>query len=229
MKEDSGRGGSKLIHDEVSVGDRLNIRGPRNHFRLKPAQFLLFVAGGIGITPLLPMIDEAERRGAPWRLLFLGRHRKRMPYLEDLVRSHPSNVYAWPSSERGRHNHDDIWQKLPAEDSYVYECGPDELLAGLEGSANQHQADSRPVVERLAARKVHQPNRRIDLKLGRSGKAVTVGENETVLDALNGEGANILSTCREGTCGTCEVRVLDGSPEQRDSVLSLRNASPTRP
>ncbi|MDT0169200.1 cytochrome P450 [Pseudarthrobacter sp. BRE9] len=222
LKEDNGRGGSKLIHDQVTVGDRLNIRGPRNHFRLKPAQFLLFIAGGIGITPLLPMTDAAERSGTPWRLLFLGRDRKRMPYLEDLVRSHPSNVYVWPSTERGRYNLDEIWQKLPAEGAYVYACGPDDLLAGLEDSANRHEADFKLVVERFVARKVeHQPNRRIDVKLGRSGKTVTVGENETVLDVLNREGANVLSTCREGTCGTCEVRVLDGTPEHRDSVLSL--------
>jgi cytochrome P450/ferredoxin-NADP reductase len=222
LKEDSGRGGSRLIHDQVKVGDRLSIRGPRNHFRLKPAQFLLFVAGGIGITPLLPMIEEAERRGTPWRLLFLGRDRKRMPYLEDLLHSHPANVYVWPSSERGRYNLDDIWSRIPAEDAFVYACGPNELLAALEESASRHDADFRLVVERFAAQKVeHLPNRPIDIQMSRTGKTVTVGVDENVLDVLNREGASILSTCREGTCGTCEVRVLEGVPEHRDSVLSL--------
>jgi cytochrome P450/ferredoxin-NADP reductase len=222
LKEDSGRGGSKLIHDQVKVGDRLSIRGPRNHFRLKPAQFLLFVAGGIGITPLLPMIEGAERRGTPWRLLFLGRDRKLMPYVEDLVQRHPANVYVWPSSERGRYNLDDIWSRIPAEDAFIYACGPNELLEGLEESAGRHDADFRLVVERFAAQKVeHLPNRPIEVQMSRTGKTVTVGVDENVLDVLNREGASILSTCREGTCGTCEVRVLEGVPEHRDSVLSL--------
>ncbi|MNW53529.1 Toluene-4-sulfonate monooxygenase system reductase subunit TsaB1 [compost metagenome] len=95
-------------------------------------------------------------------------------------------------------------------------------MAGLEDSANRHEADFKLVVERFTARKLeHQPNRRIDVTLGRSGKTLTVEDDESVLDVLNREGANILSTCREGTCGTCEVRVLDGVPEHRDSVLSL--------
>ncbi|MGC0239644.1 cytochrome P450/oxidoreductase [Arthrobacter sp. SD76] len=222
LREESGRGGSRLIHDQVQVGDRLHIRGPRNHFRLKPAAFFLFVAGGIGITPLLPMIEEAERRGTPWRLLYLGRDRKRMPYLAELEKHYASQIYVWPSQERGRYDLDDIWKRLPVDEAFVYACGPDELLVGLEESANRHEADFKLVVERFTARKVdHRPNRPIDVELARRGISITVSEEESILDALNATGANILSTCREGTCGTCEVRVLEGVPEHRDSVLTL--------
>jgi cytochrome P450/ferredoxin-NADP reductase len=222
LRESGGRGGSRLIHNEVQVGDQLRVRGPRNHFKLKPATFLLFIAGGIGITPLLPMVDQAERSGIPWRLLFLGRDRKRMPYLSDLEQHYASNIYAWPSRERGRYNLDDIWQRIPDEDALVYACGPDELLAALESSANRHGADFKLVVERFAARQVdHQRNRPIEVELARRGITVTVPEDASVLDVLNTAGANILSTCREGTCGTCEVPVLEGVPEHRDSVLSL--------
>lgn len=144
LREPAGRGGSIVIHGEVNVGDRLRMRGPRNHFRLRPADFLLFVAGGIGITPLLPMIEEAERRGTPWRLLYLGRSRKRMPYLQELQERYPASVYAWPSDERSRYPLDDIWLRIPDGASAVYACGPESLLSGLEDSARRHGFDERP-------------------------------------------------------------------------------------
>ena len=222
LREPSGRGGSIAVHDRIRPGDRLRIRGPRNHFRLRPADFVLFVAGGIGITPLLPMLEEVDRRGIEWRLLYLGKSRDRMPYLDALLERHRSSVYAWPNGERGRYDLDDIWARMPAGRSLVYACGPETLLTGLEDSARRHGFEDRVVVEWFTARKVaHEPNRPIDVVLARSGQTISVAEHVSVLDAVNGAGANVLSTCREGTCGTCEVRVLDGVPEHRDSVLSL--------
>ncbi len=222
LRERTGRGGSLAVHEQVRTGARLRIRGPRNHFRLRAADFVLFVAGGIGITPLLPMIEEVERRGVGWRLLYLGRSRDRMPYLDDLLERHRSSVYAWPSSDRGRYDLDDIWARMPTVRSLVYACGPEGLLSGLEDSARRHGFEDRVVVERFAPSVVsHEPNRPIDVVLARRGRTITVPEEVSVLDALNAAGANVLSTCREGTCGTCEVRVLEGVPEHRDSVLSL--------
>src|SRR4051812_43551406 len=222
LREDGGRGGSVAVHDRVRVGDRLRVRGPRNHFRLRPASTLVFVAGGIGITPLLPMIEEAAHSGSDWRLLYLGRSPDRMAYLDELTDRHGTRVEAWPSRDRGRLDLDRIWARLPEDDAYVYACGPEGLLAGLEESARGAGREGHLVVERFAARlAVHGPNRPFDVVLARSGTVVTVVEGDTVLDAVNRAGAGILSTCREGTCGTCEVGVLDGVPEHRDSVLSL--------
>ena len=222
LREPTGRGGSRQVHDAVRLGERLRIRGPRNHFRLRPASFALFVAGGIGITPLLPMIEEMERRNTDWRLLFLGRERRRMPYVRELLEQYGHRVYAWPSAERGRYDLDDVWRRMPPGDTAVYACGPEQLLSGLEESARRHGTENRLVVERFAPHRVdHAPNRPIEIELARSGRTVMVDANESVLDGLNRGGANILSTCREGTCGTCEVRVLEGVPEHRDSVLSL--------
>jgi cytochrome P450/ferredoxin-NADP reductase len=222
LREGAGRGGSIAVHDEVRVGDRLRIRGPRNHFRLRPASSLLFVAGGIGITPLLTMIEEAGHRGTDWHLVYLARSRERMAYLDELVARHPDRVEVWPSRELGRFDLGDLWTRLPARDGYVYACGPEQLLAGLEESARTAGRESQLVVERFAARPArHEPNRPFEVVLGRSGTVVAVAVDDTVLDAVNRAGATVLSTCREGTCGTCEVRVLDGVPEHRDSVLGL--------
>jgi ferredoxin len=111
---------------------------------------------------------------------------------------------------------------MPAGHSFVYACGPEGLLAALEDSARRHGAEDRVVVERFAARSVeHEPDRPFQVVLARRGVVVDVEERVSVLDALNAAGASVLSTCREGTCGTCEVRVIEGVPEHRDSVLSL--------
>jgi cytochrome P450/ferredoxin-NADP reductase len=222
LREPGGRGGSIAVHDDVRVGDRLHIRGPRNHFRLRPARALTFVAGGIGITPLLPMIEEAEHRGIQWHLLYLGRSRARMAYVDELTARHGARVQVWPSLDRGRFDLDDLWRHLPGSGAYVYACGPESLLSGLEASARRAGREDHLVVERFAPRHVaNEPNRAFEVVLARSGTAVTVGENDNLLDAVNRAGAAVLSTCREGTCGTCEARVVDGIPEHRDSVLSL--------
>jgi cytochrome P450/ferredoxin-NADP reductase len=222
LREAAGRGGSIAVHDQVGVGDRLRIRGPRNHFRLRPARSLVFVAGGIGITPLLPMINEAERRGAGWHLLYLGRSRDRMAYVDDLCRWHGPAIEVWPSRDRGRFPLDELWRRVPGHDAYVYACGPEALLSGLEDSARRAGREEQLIVERFAARPAeHAPNRPFQVVLAGRGQELTVGEHDSVLDAINKAGAGVLSTCREGTCGTCEVRVLDGIPEHRDSVLDL--------
>jgi cytochrome P450/ferredoxin-NADP reductase len=222
LREAAGRGGSIAVHDQVRVGGRLRVRGPRNHFRLRPAKSLVFVAGGIGITPLLPMISEAERLGTEWHLLYLGRSRDRMAYADELSRWHGSAIEVWPSRDRGRFPLNELWRRVPRDDAYVYACGPEGLLSGLEDSARRAGREEQLVVERFAARAAaYEPNRPFEVVLARRGDALAVGEDDSVLDVINQAGANVLSTCREGTCGTCEVRVLDGIPEHRDSVLSL--------
>jgi ferredoxin-NADP reductase len=222
LREQAGRGGSAYVHDQLEVGDLVGVGGPRNNFALVPSEQYLFVAGGIGITPLLPMIEEAAHRGTDWRLLYLARSRERMAYVDDLLALHPDRVEVWPSRELGRFDLASVWARLPQQDAYVYACGPEELLSGLEESARAAGRESQVVVERFAARPAaFEPNRPFEVTLARSGTVVTVAEDDTVLDAVNRVGANVLSTCREGTCGTCEVRVLDGVPEHRDSVLGL--------
>jgi len=142
--------------------------------------------------------------------------------VEAAVARHPGRVEVWPSRELGRFDLTGLWSGLPAEGGYVYACGPEQLLTGVEETARAAGREAQLVVERFAARPTApEPNRPFEVVLGRSGTVVAVGEDDTVLDAVNRAGAGVLSTCREGTCGTCEVRVLDGVPEHRDSVLGL--------
>ena len=171
LREDDGRGGSLAVHDRVGVGNRLRIRGPRNHFRLRPASTLLFVAGGIGISPLLPMIEEAAHRGSDWHLLYLARGTERMAYLDDLHARHGTRVEAWPSRDRGRFDLDRIWSRLPDRDAYLYACGPEPLLAALEDAARRAGREDRLVVERFAAPlAAHGPNHPFERRPGRADR-----------------------------------------------------------
>ncbi|OJY38487.1 PDR/VanB family oxidoreductase [Pseudonocardia sp. 73-21] len=215
LHEPGGRGGSTLVHDVLGVGDVLTARGPRNHFALEPAPAYLFVAGGIGITPLLPMIAEADAAGADWRLLYGGRNRSSMAYADALA-AHGWRVDLRPHDEHGLLDLDAALAAAPPE-ALVYCCGPEPLLAALE----QRCDAGRLHVERFTPRDagaVLGPGE-FDVRLRRTGATVRVTAEQTVLAAVESAGATVLQSCREGTCGTCETAVLGGRPEHRDSVL----------
>lgn len=215
LREPTGRGGSKLVHDVLGVGDVLTAHGPRNHFALDPAPAYLFVAGGIGITPLLPMIDAVDAAGADWRLLYGGRSRASMAYLDDLTRR-GRRVHVHPQDEHGLLDLDAALAATPPE-ALVYCCGPEPLLAALE----QRCDAARLHVERFTPRDagdVLGPGE-FDVRLRRRGATVRVTAGTTVLAAVESAGVTVLQSCREGTCGTCESTVLAGRPEHRDSVL----------
>lgn len=204
------------VHEQLKVGDMLTFRGPRNHFRLEPAERYLFVAGGIGITPILPMLHAAHAAGADWRLLYTGRTRASMPFLDELERF-GSRVRLHPSRSAGRLTPDDI-SAADTHDGLVYCCGPDGLLDTV--SRGDDGVD-RVRIERFRGptstdTRVDTP---IDVTLARSGEVVHVSAGSSILDALLEQDVDVLSDCREGVCGACAVTVLDGDIEHRDSVL----------
>ena len=223
LREPLSRGSSSFIHDRLLVGEKVEVNGPLNHFALRTSDFALFVAGGIGITPILPMIREAITAGIGWRLLYLGHSLSGMAYAESLSREFGSNVYLWPSEDRGRFDLASITQRLPTSGTLIYACGPENLLGGLEDVAERDGWHDRLVMERFAPRsEIFRSNASFRVQLAKSGVEIEVPAARSVLDVVNEAGAHVLSTCREGTCGTCEVRVLSGTPEHRDSVLSAR-------
>ena len=135
-------GGSRCSHEpkagriagvhQLTVGDDLAVGGPRNHFRMRPTRSLHLIGGGIGITPLLPMVDAAEQAGTDWHLLYLGRTRIGMAYADELERRHPRPGALWPSADLGRYPLDTFWLTLP-RGAAVYACGPESLLTALGG------------------------------------------------------------------------------------------------
>ncbi|NDZ96893.1 oxidoreductase [Streptomyces sp. SID6673] len=216
-RDRGGSGGSAYIHDTLQVGEHVQIGGPRNNFAMAPASSYLFVAGGIGITPIVPMIVQAEMVGAAWHLLYLGRSRSAMPFL-DAVAAHPEHVTVSARDEGARL---DVTGQLGTlePDTQVYACGPRTLLDDLTASTS-HWPPGRLRVERFSAAPVT-PARTapFELHLARSRRTVTVRPERSVLDTLCDVGITVLSSCREGLCGTCETTVLAGEPDHRDCLL----------
>src|SRR3954467_7466411 len=130
LREQSGRGGSAYVHDELQVGDLVGVGGPRNNFALVPSEQYLFVARGIGITPILPVGRQAELLGADWRLLYGGRRRGSMAFLGELER-YGDRVVIRPQDEYGLLDLPGFLGE-PRDGVRIYACGPGPLLAAVE-------------------------------------------------------------------------------------------------
>ncbi len=219
LREPQGRGGSAYIHDHLRKGATVRVRGPRNNFPLRPAARHLFIAGGVGITPILPMVEAAEAAGADWRLLYGGRTRASMAFLDRLA-PHGDRVLIRPQDEYGLL---DLAAHLgePQEDTLVHACGPEPLLRAV-----QEQCAGWPPgtlgVERFAPTRTAEPGPTgtFELELARSGLTLTVPPDRSVLETVEAAGIAVDFSCREGTCGTCETDVLDGRPDHRDALLT---------
>lgn len=217
LRERDGRGGSAFVHDELRVGDRVSIGGPRNNFRLVPSEKYLFIAGGIGITPLLPMVRQAEMLGAGWRLLYGGRSRTSMAFLDELD-VYGGKVTVVPQDELGLLDLP-VWLGEADPNTKVYCCGPAALLEAVEARCSGWPRGLLRT-ERFVARDFGAVrNEPFELRLERSGVSLTVRPGQSVLDAVGGAGVGVLSSCRQGLCGTCETAVLAGEPDHRDSIL----------
>jgi ferredoxin-NADP reductase len=218
LREPNGSG-SAYAHDVLRPGDEVLARGPRCHFRLMPASRYIFIAGGIGITPILPMIDEVEARGATWELTYGGRQRASMAFLSELEK-HGGRVRVHPQDEQGFLPLAEILD-APTPDTLVYCCGPEPLLAAVE-EACQSWPDGVFHCERFAPKPGADegPTSGFEVVLARSGRRFSIPPDKGILEVLKEAGLDVAYSCEEGTCGTCEAVVTEGTPDHRDSVLS---------
>jgi ferredoxin-NADP reductase len=219
LLERDGRGGSSFVHDQLAEGATLQVRGPRNHFELADAPRYQFIAGGIGITPILAMVREAKARGADWQLLYGGRSRASMAYLEELEGD--ERVTTWPQDEHGLLDLDAVLG-TPREDTLVYCCGPGPLLDAVE-SRCATWPEGALHLERFEATAVEAPDGALDsfeVECVQSGLTVTVAEGQSIFEVISEAGVDVLGSCLEGICGTCEADVVEGTPDHRDSVLN---------
>ncbi len=219
LREAEGKGGSVAVHDGLREGDTVTVSWPRNNFRLADADSYLFIAGGIGITPILPMIRQAQASGKPWKLVYGGRTRSSMAFLEELA-PYGDRVTLVPQDEFG---HIDLPALLgeARDGTLIYCCGPEPLLNAVEqGSA--HWAKNSLRLERFAPKQIVRDyaDTAFEVEFAEEGKTVTVGAEESILDAAAREGLPVISSCKEGTCGTCETPVLAGAVDHRDSILT---------
>lgn len=219
LREPQGRGGSEIVHTRLGPGDPLRVRGPRNNFPLVEAGAYVLVAGGIGITPLLPMVRELDETGADWELTYGGRRRASMAFLDELA-VYGDRVTVWPEDEHGLLALDDLLG-APRPDTAVYACGPEPLLAAVEARCSVWPADALHI-ERFKPRPgaLSGTASAFEVVLGETGESIDVAADQSIVEALEAAGFEVPTSCREGTCGTCETAVLDGTPDHRDSFLS---------
>lgn len=219
-----GRRGSVSAHDDLAVGDEAWISMPRNHFALTRALRYVFVAGGIGITPVVSLVDAAQRAGRPWRLIYIGRSRSEMAFVDELVSDHPDCVSIHESRRSGRLNLAEALAGL-ARGTAVYACGPPTMLDVVADACHPQTAVDSFTERFTASVPSGAPNQRFEVALAFSGLTVTVPEDSTILDVLDARGVVAPSSCREGMCGTCETGVVSGEVDHRDVILSPEERS----
>jgi ferredoxin-NADP reductase len=222
LRDPNSRGGSKFVHDELKEGSKLRVRGPRNHFPLLSSPRYQFIAGGIGITPILTMIESAEARGADWNLLYGGRERASMGFLNELER-YGDRVTVCPQDEKGILDLPSVLG-TPQPDTLVYCCGPEVLLDAVEGACG-HWPEGSLHIERFAPKKqTGEPSpealETFEVVCQRSGVTFTIPAEDSIYDILAEADIDVIASCMEGVCGTCEVEVIEGVPDHRDSILS---------
>nr|WP_245720336.1 PDR/VanB family oxidoreductase [Nocardia uniformis] len=212
-----GNGGSREIHDELRPGSRLRIRGPRNAFDFVEAPSYLFIAGGIGITPILPMVKAAATAGVRWQLIYLGSARTTMPFLDELSDCSGGTVEIRPDDEFGT---PDIAELVGRAEpgAAVYVCGPSPVLAAAQrtmfvvnptGSLHTERFSALPVLD----------GKEFDIRLARTGRTLRVGADETALAAIRRAIPGVVYSCQQGFCGTCKTAVLAGRVQHRDRTL----------
>jgi ferredoxin-NADP reductase len=223
LHEPTGRGGSKYIFESIRPGMVLTVSEPRNNFPLVEAESYLFIAGGIGVTPLLPMVNEAAKRSADWRLLYGGRRRASMAFVDELVEL-GDRITIYPQDENGLLDLKEAIESTPSSTA-VYCCGPEVLIAAVE---SQCLASGRqpPHVERFHARPdfvaegADGEDAEFEVVLESSGLRFTVPADKTIIQVLKEAHVSVPTSCTEGYCGVCETEVVSGIPDHRDDYLT---------
>ncbi|WP_406097603.1 PDR/VanB family oxidoreductase [Streptomyces sp. NBC_01013] len=216
---EEGRGGSREVHALLHEGLEIEVRGPRNRFPLADAPSYVFVAGGIGITPVLPMLRALAASGADWRLLYGGRSRATMPFLAEIEKldADGDRVTVVPQDEAG---HPDVAAALvdAAEGTAVFCCGPAPLMEAVEAAL---PAGCTLHLERFSATGTDAAGSApFEVELHRSRRTVPVAAGQSVLAAVRAELPHVPYSCEQGFCGTCRQRVLVGDVEHRDDLLT---------
>ncbi|WP_051799091.1 PDR/VanB family oxidoreductase [Streptomyces sp. NRRL S-337] len=222
---EDGRGGSREVHEQLHEGTEVEVRGPRNRFPLTESHAYVFIAGGIGITPILPMVRQAEREGVPWRLLYGGRSRASMPFLaevEKLAGAGPDRVTVVAEDEDGRPDLAAVLAGAPSH-AAVHCCGPQPLmdavaalLPGGPDGLTLHTERFTPAAPAAAGAELP-----FEVELRRTGRTVTVPAGTSVLRAVRDQALPDLPySCEQGFCGTCRQRVLAGEVDHRDELLT---------
>jgi phthalate 4,5-dioxygenase reductase subunit len=230
-RDPNGHGGSVSLCDAVRAGDHIEVSEPRNAFELDTkAPSFLFIAGGIGITPIMAMVrslsasplGEGRGEGRSFRLVYLTRAPEDTPFLDELS--------APEMRARVTIHHDggdparmfDLWPLLEKPTrAHIYACGPRPLLEAVRDMTG-HWPLSAVHFESFADAQAQARPEDVPFTavLARSGARVEVPPGLSILEAMRARGFDAPSSCESGTCGTCKTRLLAGEADHRDLVLA---------
>lgn len=220
-RDDTGRGGSVWLHENLHPGKVAHVSAPRNHFPLaEGAPHHLLIGGGIGVTPLVPMAWQLQRRGASFALHALARDATQAPLVDELLGRHGERISVHLSRERGGRRFDAAAALAPCPPgTHVHCCGPRRLTDAVRAAAagrpdvHLHVESFVPLAD---DGRVRQP---FEMVLARSGRVLTVPAERSALEVLREAGCMVPSSCGIGVCGTCECALVDGEVLHRDVVL----------
>lgn len=227
-RDPCSRGGSSYIVNQLRVGDQVEISAPRNNFEMaEDADFSLFIAGGIGITPFVPMISRLNERGRRWRMHYCVRTRERAALSDEIVWlagcGNGELLMNYDDEPGGRVL--DIETALAAapRSAHLYCCGPIGMLGAYRAAAEASGWGEEQVhYEYFSSNVEKAAEGGFTVVCIRTGKTVSVRPGQTILKALSDAGVNVPSSCEEGVCGSCETRVIEGQPDHRDMILSAK-------
>lgn len=217
-RDPASEGGSRYLHDVMRVGDVIDVVPPRNNFPLaESGGEAVFIAGGIGLTPILAMVERLEALRRPWSLHYAGRAREEAAFLDRLA--------SWPQVKL--HFDDEQGGVLPiasiaaaaAADAHLYCCGPAPMLAAFE-AACAGRPDGHVHVEYFTQKHASSTEGGYTVQCAVAGIDIVVEPGQTILHAVQAAGIDVPSSCEEGVCGACETRVIAGVPDHRDALLS---------
>lgn len=219
-REAAGRGGSAFVHEKLRVGDIVTVRGPRNNFPLlEDAPASVLIAGGIGVTPLIAMASRLRDLGRPFELHVAFRAAEHAVLSQELARL-PGVRHHFDDAAGGFFPMAAVIASAP-RDAHLYCCGPAPMIARfLECATADSRGEELVHVEYFSAPTSPARDGSFVVELAKSGRTVTVPPGKSILHALQEAGISALSSCEEGVCGACEVKVLAGVPDHRDAVLS---------
>jgi cytochrome P450/ferredoxin-NADP reductase len=218
FRESASRGGSRFVHEELRPGMRLHVGGPRNHFALEPGAAISFVAGGIGVTPILALARAARAAGREVEVAYCGRRRTGMAYAAE-VADLGGTLHA--RDEGPRADIDALVRAAATRGAEIYVCGGDALREAVEERAGEHGVTVRS--ERFSGVAAHREGDfAFDVTLARRGCTLHIPADRSILDVLDDEGIEVRRSCQEGNCGSCETALLAGDADHRDVLLTAK-------
>jgi vanillate O-demethylase ferredoxin subunit len=220
QKDRASRGGSKWVHENYRPGDILTINGPRNNFPLnEAAEKSILIAGGIGVTPIVSMTERLAALGRDWELVYCARTRADTAFAENLQKFGPQVRFNFDGEPGGKMLDIAAVVRAAPANAHFYCCGPLPMLSAFE-AATADLPRERVHVEYFTAKEPPAVGGGFKVVLAKSGKEFIVAPGKTILDTLLDAGLDIPYSCMEGVCGTCETKVLEGTPDHRDLILT---------